>query len=208
VLSDAITASATAIATHYTLFSNDQFFSTDATGIKHYVFQDVPCWIVTFEGVTVPWNGPRVNTRAKSARANGHNSEMNVAVNALTGQSLYTYSYRWPSNEINTRGSALDDRSVRCLFYTFGFGRRCRAYSSRVKAPSTSVTLAFAAMLYTSNQKASLNVSAAASRLPSSSASSASVEASPRSCTLPCRRLSTALATRDVLALIDHRGRG
>lgn len=86
-LGDTLTGSATRIDTHYVLFSNDQYFSTDASGIKHYVFQDIPAWIVTFEGVSVPWHGPRGSNP-------GHNSEMNVAVDAQTGESLDAYSYR------------------------------------------------------------------------------------------------------------------
>jgi hypothetical protein len=86
-LGDTLTGSATRIDTHYVLFSNDQYFSTDAAGTKHYAFQDIPAWVVTFEGVTVPWHGPLGSTP-------GHNSEMNVAVDAQTGKSLDAYSYR------------------------------------------------------------------------------------------------------------------
>ena len=74
---------ATLIATRYVLFSNDQYFTTDATGQKHYVWQQVPAWVVTFTGVTLSSRG-----------ADSVNHEVNIVIDARTGEYLLLFSYR------------------------------------------------------------------------------------------------------------------
>ena len=76
---------ATSIATRYVLFSNDQYFITDATGQKHLVWQRVPAWVVTFTGVNLPSRG---------GDPDAVNHEVNIVIDARTGEYLQLFSYR------------------------------------------------------------------------------------------------------------------
>jgi hypothetical protein len=76
---------ATSIATRYVLFSNDQCFTTGATGQTHLVWQRVPAWVVTFTGVNLPSRGGEPVT---------FNHEVNVVIDAKTGEYLQLFSYR------------------------------------------------------------------------------------------------------------------
>ena len=76
---------ATSIATRYVLFSDDQHVTTDATGQKHFVCQRVPAWVVTFTGVNLPSRGGEPVT---------FNHEVNVVIDARTGEYVHLFSYR------------------------------------------------------------------------------------------------------------------
>ena len=76
---------ATSAVTHYVLFSNDQYFTTDVTGQKRFVWQRVPAWVVTFTGVNLPSRGGDPVTS---------NQEVNVVIDARTGEYLQLFSYR------------------------------------------------------------------------------------------------------------------
>jgi hypothetical protein len=76
---------ATSIATRYVLFSNDQYFTTDATGQKHLAWQRVPAWVVTFTGV---------NISSRGGDPDSVNHEANVVIDARTGEYLQLFSYR------------------------------------------------------------------------------------------------------------------
>jgi hypothetical protein len=76
---------ATSIATCYVLFSNDQCFTTDVTGQKHFVWQRVPAWVVTFTGV---------NISSRGGDPDSVNHEANIVIDARTGEYLQLFSYR------------------------------------------------------------------------------------------------------------------
>ena len=75
---------ATSIATRYVLFSDDQYFTTDATG-QHLAWQRVPAWVVTFTGVNLP---------SKGGDPDAVNHEVNIVIDARTGEYLQLFSYR------------------------------------------------------------------------------------------------------------------
>ncbi len=76
---------ATHINALYVLFSDDQYYSTDAKGQKSYFFQNVPAWVVTFQGVNF----------ASSGRGPARfNHEVNVVINAQTGEYMELFTYR------------------------------------------------------------------------------------------------------------------
>ncbi|HKO23365.1 MAG TPA: hypothetical protein VJY65_01350 [Chloroflexota bacterium] len=74
---------ATSIATRYLLFSDDQCFTSDAMGQKHFVWQRVPAWVVTFTGVNLSSRG-----------GDSVNHEVNIVIDARTGEYLLLFSYR------------------------------------------------------------------------------------------------------------------
>jgi hypothetical protein len=76
---------AASIATRYVLFSDDQCFTTDATGQKHFVWQWVPAWVVTFTGV---------NLSSRGGDPGSVNHEANVVIDARTGEYVQLFSYR------------------------------------------------------------------------------------------------------------------
>jgi hypothetical protein len=81
---------ATSIATRYVLFTDEQRFTQDAAGNKHYALQRVPAWVVTFSGVNFPLvGGPR-----GSSPTPRFNHEVNVVIDARTGGYLELFSYR------------------------------------------------------------------------------------------------------------------
>ena len=76
---------ATHIHALYVLFSDNQYYSTDANGQKNYFFQNVPAWVVTFQGVNF------ANSGRGPAR---FNHEVNVVINAQTGEYMELFTYR------------------------------------------------------------------------------------------------------------------
>lgn len=76
----------TASATHVTFgdFFDSEYFTTRPDGTRQYVAQGVPAFVVTYEGVSVAHRGPNAGT----------NHEMNVVVDATTGQIIEAFSYR------------------------------------------------------------------------------------------------------------------
>lgn len=64
---------ATQINAQYVLFSD------------HYFFQNVPAWVISFEGLNLGSHGPPPIT---------FNHELNVAINAQTGEYMEEFSYR------------------------------------------------------------------------------------------------------------------
>ncbi|HPL29950.1 MAG TPA: hypothetical protein PLG21_18025 [Anaerolineae bacterium] len=71
------------------LFSNDQYCTENERGETTYHHQDIPAWIVTFRDVTLPMSGPRGTTGGSV-----YNTEVNVAIDAVTGSTLELYTYR------------------------------------------------------------------------------------------------------------------
>ena len=73
-------------ATHVTFgdFFDNQYFTTKPDGTRQNDGQGVPAFIVTYEGVNVAHLGPSA----------GANTEMNVVVDAATGQVIDVFSYR------------------------------------------------------------------------------------------------------------------
>ena len=49
-----VAAQATAIIARHVLLSDSHAYRVDESGVKHYLWQKVPVWVVTFEGVNVP----------------------------------------------------------------------------------------------------------------------------------------------------------
>jgi hypothetical protein len=83
-IGSALASQATQITAQYVLFSNDEYYSTDAQGQKHYFFQNVPAWVVSFEGLMLARHGRTVR----------YNHEENVVINAMTGEYMEAFSYR------------------------------------------------------------------------------------------------------------------
>lgn len=84
-LGSPLASQATSVKATYVLFSDDQYYSTGAKGQRHYFFQNVPAWVVTFEGVNFPGQG-HSPTRL--------NHEVNVVINDHTGAFIEQFSYR------------------------------------------------------------------------------------------------------------------
>lgn len=80
----AVASNAAFVEARYVLFSDDQYYRTDANGQKHYFFQNVPAWVVTFKGVKLQSRG----------RSNHYNEEIHVVVNAITGEYMELFSFR------------------------------------------------------------------------------------------------------------------
>lgn len=84
---------ASGISARHVLLSDDQRFTEEPSGQKHYLVQNVPAWIVTFEGVAL-------NGRGHIRRSDGHvgsprpNHDVSVAVNSVTGAYIMLYTYR------------------------------------------------------------------------------------------------------------------
>ncbi len=71
------------------LFSNDQYYTENERGEKTYHHQNIPAWVVTFRDVKFPMNQPR--------GASGdalYNTEVSVAIDAVTGDVLELYTYK------------------------------------------------------------------------------------------------------------------
>ncbi len=76
---------ATQINAQYVLFSDDNYYRVDAQGQNHYFFQNVPAWVISFEGLNLGSHGPPPIK---------FNHELNVAINAQTGEYMEEFSYR------------------------------------------------------------------------------------------------------------------
>lgn len=88
-LGPTLSARATQIEATAVLFSDDQYFDTDATGTKHFYYQHVPAWVVTFRGVAFPLSGgPRGDNYPDT------NNEVQVVINATTGEYMELYTYQ------------------------------------------------------------------------------------------------------------------
>jgi hypothetical protein len=81
-----VTSQASGVAEKFALFSDDQYavVAPETGHIVSYHFQAVPAWVLTFTGVTLPNHGPGDNA----------NHELNVVIDARTGQYLEMFSYR------------------------------------------------------------------------------------------------------------------
>ena len=86
----AMASGATQTVSQYVLFSVDVYYRTDSAGQKHYVYQGVPAWVISFEGLTIQRHG--CYTACSSQKSGNH--EMNVVIDATTGQEMETFSYR------------------------------------------------------------------------------------------------------------------
>lgn len=86
-LGSELTAQSTQIQTRHVLFSDDHYYTQDSAGQKHYHFQKVPAWIVTFEGLPLPSHGKR-------GSAVTFNHEAHVVINAETGEYMEMFSYQ------------------------------------------------------------------------------------------------------------------
>jgi len=81
---EGLAGQATQIDAHYVLFSDENNYSIDAQGQKHYAFARLPAWVVTFSGVNFALRG----------RQPAYNHEVNVVIDARTGQDVMLFSYR------------------------------------------------------------------------------------------------------------------
>jgi hypothetical protein len=76
---------ATSIETRYVLFSDDGYFDKDTTGRQYRPWQRVPAWVVTFKGVILPSRG---------GDPDAVNHEVNIVIDARTGEYMQLFSYR------------------------------------------------------------------------------------------------------------------
>ncbi len=78
------------IETRLVRFTNENWYSQDAAGIKHYQLWQVPAWVVSTSGIDIPSRGglPGRNNQVS------YNHEMNVVIDARTGQYLQAFTYR------------------------------------------------------------------------------------------------------------------
>jgi hypothetical protein len=76
----------------YGLFSDDRYGQMLPSGRRQLYLQDRPAWVVTLSGVQLPSHGPRRAGAVHPAGAD-HN-EVNIVIDAATGQYLMGYSYR------------------------------------------------------------------------------------------------------------------
>jgi hypothetical protein len=76
---------AASIETRYVLFSDDGYFDKDATGRQYRPWKQVPAWVVTFKGVILPSRG---------GDADAVNHEVNIVIDARTGEYMQLFSYR------------------------------------------------------------------------------------------------------------------
>ena len=89
-LGQPLAAQASQIETRYVLFTDEQWYQQDAAGVKHYVLQRVPAWVVTFSGVNFALSGGGRD----SSPTPRFNHEVNVVIDARTGEYLQLFSYR------------------------------------------------------------------------------------------------------------------
>lgn len=75
---------ATSVTAQFVLFSDDNNFRPLPGGGTEYLIQQLPAWLVTFQGLAMPPNigkGPL-------------NTELNVVIDASTGEFVEAFSYR------------------------------------------------------------------------------------------------------------------
>ena len=77
------------------LFTDENRYRQDSSGNKQYVMWRVPAWVVTISGIDIPAHGgpPRRHSRHVD-RQMTFNHEMNVVIDARTGQYLQAFTYR------------------------------------------------------------------------------------------------------------------
>lgn len=77
------------IGANLVLFSDDEYYTENERGEKKYFYQDIPAWVVTFSNIKfyTP-SGGRGNDGPT------YNTEINVAIDAVTGNVLEDYSYK------------------------------------------------------------------------------------------------------------------
>lgn len=75
-----------AVNARYGLISDDQMAHISPSGVRTYVAQDRPVWLLTYRGVGIPSFGPHPSVRSTT--------ELNIVVDAYTGRYLFGYSYR------------------------------------------------------------------------------------------------------------------
>lgn len=80
------------IEANLVLFSNDQLCAENEGGEKNCFYQDIPAWVVTFSNIKfyLPSDGGRANKNLGPV----YNTEVHVAIDAVTGNVLELYSYK------------------------------------------------------------------------------------------------------------------
>ena len=79
------------IETRLVLFTDDHQYRQDPSGNKQYLLWRVPAWVVTISGIDIPSRGGSPRSRPHNIT---FNHEMNVVIDARTGQYLMAFSYR------------------------------------------------------------------------------------------------------------------
>ncbi|MDP9350249.1 MAG: hypothetical protein M3P51_01705, partial [Chloroflexota bacterium] len=80
-------AQATSIQARYVSFSDDMQCREYAPNACRLLYQDMPAWVFTLEGVNIASRGP-----SGSPTVSAH--EMHVVVNAETGEYVMSYMFR------------------------------------------------------------------------------------------------------------------
>lgn len=83
-----LTAQASQVSAQFVSFSDDQYADVDAAGQSHPKFQQIPAWVIVFEGMNIPPRGGR-----RAANLPPH-TEMHVVINAETGEYMEAFTYR------------------------------------------------------------------------------------------------------------------
>lgn len=80
------------IEANLVLFSDDQLCAENEGGEKKCFYQDIPAWVVTFSNIKfyLPSAGGRGNKNLGPL----YNTEVHVAIDAVTGDVLEDYSYK------------------------------------------------------------------------------------------------------------------
>lgn len=69
-----------------------QYYTTDETDRSSYTLQDVTAWVVTLSGLSILPNGPRRPVGGDWSQQ--ANTELNVVIDAQTGEYMMAFSYR------------------------------------------------------------------------------------------------------------------
>jgi hypothetical protein len=78
------------VETRLVLFTNENRYRLDSSGNKQYVLWQVPAWVVTISGLDIPMRGDIPHRQNQTT----FNHEMNVVIDARTGQYLQAFTYR------------------------------------------------------------------------------------------------------------------
>ena len=79
------------IETRLVLFTDEHKYRLDPSGNKQYVMWRVPAWVVTISGIDIPSRGGSPHSKPHNIT---FNHEMNVVIDARTGQYLMAFTYR------------------------------------------------------------------------------------------------------------------